>query len=147
MPRLLLRDDQWLRIEPMLHGKAVDRGRSGADDRLFVEAVFWMARTGSPWPYLPAHFGPWNTAFRRFARWADKGVWKTIFARLSEDADFEEVFLNSTIIRVHQHAAGVSKKRTTRPWPFSWGMEHQDPRLGGWPRKPGAVSSLQGTAT
>jgi transposase len=58
MPRLLLCDDQWLRIEPMLHGKAGDRGRSGADNRLFVEAVLWMARTGAPWRDLPLAFGP-----------------------------------------------------------------------------------------
>jgi len=64
---LLIRDDQWLRIEPMLHGKAGDRGRTGADNRLFVEIVLWMARTGAPWRDLPANFGPWiqsSDAFR-----------------------------------------------------------------------------------
>lgn len=111
MPRLLLRDDQWLRIAPMLHGKAGDRGRTGADNRLFVEAVLWMARTGTPWRDLHPAFGPWNTVFRRFSRWADKGVWQVLFAKLCEDADFEEVFLDSTIVRAHQHAAGASKKR------------------------------------
>jgi len=114
MPRLLLRDDQWVRIEGLLQGKHGDRGRTGADNRLFVEAVLWMARTGAPWRDLPIAFGPWNTAFRRFSRWADKGVWQTIFARLSEDADFEEVFLDSTIVRAHQHAAGASKKRDNK---------------------------------
>ena len=110
MPRLLLRDDQWLRIEPMLQGKAGDRGRSGTDNRLFIESVLWMARTGAPWRDLPANFGPWNTAFRRFSRWADKGVWQALFAKLCADADFEEVFLDSTIVRAHQHAAGAPKK-------------------------------------
>lgn len=114
MPRLLLRNDQWKRIEPLLQGKAGDRGRTGADNRLFVEAVLWMARTGAPWRDLPAHFGPWNSVFRRFSRWADKGVWQTIFAKLSEDADFEEVFLDSTIVRAHQHASGASKKRDNK---------------------------------
>jgi transposase len=88
MPRVLLRDDQWLRIEPTLHGKAGDHGRSGADNRLFVEAVLWMARTGAPWRDLPVGFGPWNSVFRRFSRWADTGVWQAIFATLCEDADF-----------------------------------------------------------
>ena len=111
MPRLLLRDDQWVRIEPLLQGKAGDRGRTGADNRLFVEAVLWMARTGAPWRDLPARLGAWNSVFRRFSRWADKGVWQTLFATLFEDADFEEVFLDSTIVRAHQHAAGASKKR------------------------------------
>ena len=70
-----------------------------------------MARTGVPWRDLPPEFGPWNSVFRRFSRWADKGVWQKIFATLSEDADFEEVFLDSTIVRAHQHAAGALKKR------------------------------------
>ncbi len=111
MLRLLLRDDQWARIEPLLQGKAGDRGRTGADNRLFVEAVLWIARTGVPWRDLPAEFGTWNSVFRRFSRWADKGVWQKIFATLSQDADFGEVFLDSTIVRAHQHAAGASKKR------------------------------------
>jgi transposase len=110
MLRLLLRDDQWERIEPLLQGKAGDRGRTGADNRLFVEAVLWMARTGVPWRDLPPEFGPWNSVFRRFSRWADKGVWQKIFGTLSEDADFKEVFLDSTIVRAHQHAAGALKK-------------------------------------
>ena len=106
----MLRDDQRLQIELMPYGKAGDRGRSGADNRLFVEAVLWMARTGAPWRDLPSDFGPWNTAFRRFSRWADKGVWQARFAKLCEDADFEEVFLDSTIVRAHQHAAGAPEK-------------------------------------
>ena len=110
MPRLLLRDDQWVRIEPLLQGKAGDRGRTGADNRLFVEAVLWMARTGAPWRDLPARLGAWNSVFSRFSRWADKGGWQALFATLFEDADFEEVFLDSTIVRAHQHAAGASKK-------------------------------------
>jgi len=114
MLRLLLRDDQWVRIEPLLQGKEGDRGRTGADNRLFVEAVLWIARTGVPWRDLPPEFGAWNSVFRRFSRWADKGVWQKIFATLSKDADFEEVFLDSTIVRAHQHAAGASKKRANK---------------------------------
>ena len=114
MLRLLLRDDQWVRIEPLLQGKAGDRGRTGADNRLFVEAVLWIARTGVPWRDLPPEFGAWNSVFRRFSRWADKGVWQKIFATLSQDADFEEMFLDSTIVRAHQHAAGASKKRDNK---------------------------------
>ena len=114
MPRLLLRNDQWKRIEPLLPGKEGDRGRTGADNRLFVEAVLWMARTGAPWRDLPKQFGPWNSVFRRFSRWADKGVWQTVFATLATDADFEEVFLDSTIVRAHQHAAGAAKKKDNR---------------------------------
>ena len=110
MPRLLLRDDQWVRIEGLLQGKPGDRGRTGADNRLFVEAVLWIARTGSPWRDLPAEFGLWNSTYQRFARWSRQGVWHRLFAQLAGDADFEEVFIDSTIVRAHQHAAGAAKK-------------------------------------
>ena len=110
MPRLLLRDDQWVRIEGLLQGKPGDRGRTGADNRLFVEAVLWVARTGSPWRDLPLEFGLWNSAYQRFARWSRQGIWHRLFAQLAGDADFEKVFIDSTIVRAHQHAAGAAKK-------------------------------------
>ena len=114
MLRLMLRDDQWERIAPLLPGKKGDRGRSGVDNRRFVEAVLWIARTGSPWRDLPVEFGHWNSIYVRFARWSDKAVWQRIFAVLREEADFEEVCIDSTVIRAHQHAAGAAKKRESR---------------------------------
>ncbi len=111
MPRKILRDDQYARIEAMLPGKASDVGVTAKDNRLFVDAVLWIARTGSPWRDLPASFGAWNSVYKRFARWSDRGIWQRVFAELAKDADFEEVFLDSTIVRAHQHAAGAPKKR------------------------------------
>lgn len=125
-----LRDDQWARIEGMLPGKVGDRGRSAEDNRRFVEAVLWIARTGSPWRDLPEEFGLWNTVFRRFARWSDAGVWAQVFATLAQDADFEGVFLDTTIVRAHQHTAGAPKKRGAGAWALTRGAEHQDPRAG-----------------
>ena len=80
----------------------------------FVEAVLWIARTGSPWRDLPPEFGLWNSAYQRFARWSRQGVWHRIFTQLAGDADFEEVFIDSTIVRAHQHAAGAAKKTAIR---------------------------------
>ena len=114
MTRMWLRDDQFERIEALLPGKASDPGRTAADNRLFVEAVLWIARTGAPWRDLPLQFGPWNSAYQRFARWSRKGVWHVVFAHLAADADFEEVFIDSTIVRAHQHAAGAPKKKATK---------------------------------
>ena len=113
---MMLRDDQWARIVLLLQGKPGDRGRSGANNRLFVEAVLWIARTGSPWRDLPTEFGPWNSVYVRFARWSDKQVWQNVFAVLRQDADFEEVFLDSTVVRAHQHAAGAAKKKGSKRW-------------------------------
>ncbi len=61
-------------IEPHLPGKARDPGRTGQDNRLFVNAVFWIARTGTPWRDLPGRFGLWNTVYRRFYRWCKVSV-------------------------------------------------------------------------
>ena len=112
---MMLRDDQWARIEELVPGKVGDRGRTGVDNRLFVEAVLWIAKTGSPWRDLPTEFGPWNSVYVRFARWSDKQFWHKIFVVLREDADFEEVFLDSTIVRAHQHTAGAAKKKGRNP--------------------------------
>ena len=110
-----MRDDQFERIAALLPGKAGDPGRTAADNRLFVEAVLWIARTGSPWRDLPRQFGPWNSVYQRFARWSRRDVWHRVFAHLAQDADFEEVFIDSTIVRAHQHAAGAPKKTVPKP--------------------------------
>jgi transposase len=109
MVRRILRDDQWKRIEQMLPGKPSDPGRTAVDNWLFVEAVLWAARTGCPWRDLPEEFGVWNSVYKRFARWSNRGMWQRVFAALAIDADFEEIFLDSTIVRAHQHATGAPK--------------------------------------
>ena len=107
MERRVLRDDQWERIAPLHPGKVGDPGRSGADNRLFVEAVLWIVRVGAPWRDLPEGFGNWN--FQRFRRWVKGGVFDRIFEALSDDADFEYVIVDGTIVRVHQHGTGARR--------------------------------------
>ena len=115
MARINLREDQWERIAHLLPGKATDPGRTASDNRLFVEAVLWILRTGAPWRDLPEEFGPWNSVYKRFARWQKREVWTTVFETLASDADFEDVFIDSTVIRAHQHAAGAAKKTVHKP--------------------------------
>ena len=103
MPRRILSDSQWVRVALLLPGKDGDPGRSARDNREFLEAVLWIARTGAPWRDLPDEFGLWNSVFQRFRRWARKGV----FEALSVDADFEYVLIDGTIVRLHQHGAGT----------------------------------------
>lgn len=67
-----LRDDQWERIKDLLPGKASDRGVTARDNRLFVEAVLWVARTGSPWRDLPDSYGHWHRVYVRYDRWSRK---------------------------------------------------------------------------
>src|SRR6202048_1182126 len=103
----MLSDAQWERIAPELSGKAGDPGSSGREHRLSIEAVLWIARTGSPWRDLPEAFGKWFTVYTRFWRWAQKGVWERIFKALCDDPDFEYVLIDGTLVRVHQHGTGA----------------------------------------
>lgn len=115
MIRLVLKDEQWEQIAPLVPGKEGDPGRSGEDNRLFVEAVLWIGRTGSPWRDLPAYFGKWFSVWKRFRRWALKGVFETIFRTLSGDPDFEYALIDGTIIKVHRHGTGAKGGLRIRP--------------------------------
>ncbi len=107
MIRLTLSDDQWRRVAPLLPGKEGDPGRSGENNRMFLEAVLWVARVGAPWRDLPEDFGKWNSVFQRFRRWALKGVFERVFTALSGDPDFEYALIDGTLVRVHQHGTGA----------------------------------------
>ncbi|QOJ22991.1 MAG: IS5 family transposase [Gammaproteobacteria bacterium] len=102
-----LRDDQWQRIEHLLSGRKQTVGVTAKDNRLFVEAVLYRYRAGIPWRDLPERLGDWNNIARRHRRWSESGVWERVFTYLAEDADNEYAMIDSTIIRVHQHAAGA----------------------------------------
>jgi transposase len=110
MARLRLRNDPWDRIKDWLPGKPGDPGATAADNRRFVEAVLWVLRTGCPWRDLPPELGNWHTTYTRFSRWNRTGVWARLLTAVRADPDLEEVFLDSTAIRAHLHAAGAPKK-------------------------------------
>lgn len=110
MRRFELTDEQYDRIASLLPGKAGDPGRSAENNRLFLDAVLWILRTGCPWRDLPARFGPWNSVFQRFNRWVKKGIWAAVFKAV-QDPDLEWLMIDASVIRAHQHAAGASKKK------------------------------------
>jgi transposase len=85
MDRFVLTDAQWAQMEPRCRGKPGDPGRSGKDNRLFVEAVLWIVRTGSPWRDLPPLLGHWNSVFTRFRDWVKADVWQRMFDAESLD--------------------------------------------------------------
>jgi transposase len=105
--RHAISDEHWERIKDFLPGQEGDPGVT-ADNRLFIDAVLWIGKTGAPWPDLPERFGKWNSVWRRFDRWARKGVWERVF-RERQDPDLEWLILDSSVIRAHQHAAGAKK--------------------------------------
>jgi transposase len=108
-------DAQWAKLEPLCLGKATDPGRSGRDNRLFVEAVLWIARNGSPLRDLPEVFGNWSTAYRRFRDWREADVFKRMFEALSDDPDLEYAMVDATIVKVHRHGQGAKGGLRARP--------------------------------
>ena len=113
--RFVVADKVWDKVSPHLPGKATDCGVTAANNRLFLEAVLWRVRTGSPWRDLPLAFGNWNSTFQRFRRWAKKGVFDRLFEVLSEEADFEYAMIDGTIVSVHQKASGAKGGLKIRP--------------------------------
>ena len=111
MSTVELREDQWYRILEFLRScPDLYVGRE-PDCKRFVEAILWMARSGAAWRLLPEHYGHWNSIYKRFARWCDKGVWERMHQHFTDNPDMEHVIIDSTIVRAHPSAAGASKKR------------------------------------
>jgi transposase len=105
--RTVLTDAQWERIAPLLPGKKGDPGRSGDDNRRSLEGILWIVRTGAPWRDLPEYFGNWSTVWKRFRRWALKGVFEKVFKALYGEPDMEYALIDGTIVKVHRHGAGA----------------------------------------
>ena len=114
--RYELSDVQWQRIWDLLPGKVGDPGRTGADNRLFVNGVLWVLRSGAHWQDLPERYGKWKSVHKRFTRWAEAGVWERVFASLTDDPDNEYLMLDSTLVRAHQQAATGKGGTKTRLW-------------------------------
>jgi len=111
-----LTDSQWQAIEPLLPGRLGDPGRTAIDNRLFVNAILFVAKTGIPWRDLPDRFGKWNSVWRRFDRWCAAGVWAKL-SRVLGEPDLIELHLDSTTVKAQHSAAGsrrrpAEKKRT-----------------------------------
>lgn len=111
LPRHAICEEDYERIKDLLAGKATDPGATAKDNRLFLDAVLWIAKTGAPWRDLPERFGKHNSVWKRFSRLARKGRWRMIFQAL-QDPDLEWLVLDPTVIRAHPHAAGAKKKAT-----------------------------------
>lgn len=104
-------DKVWAVIDPLLPGRKGGRGRAAEDNRRFINAVFWILRTGAPWRDLPPEYGGWKNTHRRFTRWRDKGVWQLIFETLMQQVglqdELEWVMIDATFIKCHMSACGA----------------------------------------
>jgi transposase len=114
MARPQLREDQWERLYAVLRACPGIYVAQEPATRRFVEAVLWMARAGCAWRLVPGEVGSWNSVYKRFARWQERGVWAALTDRLAADADLEWLMLDSTVVRAHACAAGAKKARASR---------------------------------
>ncbi|MFV0508163.1 MAG: IS5 family transposase [Shewanella algae] len=100
-------DKVWGMLEPHLLGRAGSWGGVAKDNRLFINAVFWILRTGAPWRDLPPDYGDWKNVQRRFCRWRDKGMWERLLEIMIQDPDYEWLMIDASHCKVHPHAAGA----------------------------------------
>ena len=113
MKRYELTKEQWARIKPLLPPEtAGKRGRPRKDDRVMLNGMLWIVRSGAQWRELPEAYGPWQSVYARFAKWRDDGTLEAIFRVLSKEADKENLSIDSTCIKVHESANGGGKNRT-----------------------------------
>ena len=108
MARYDLTDAEWAIIKPLLPNKS--RGVKRVNDRRVLNGIFWRLRTGAPWADIPSRYGPHTTCYNRFVRWCEAGIWDTILSAVSEAYDGRLQMIDSSSVRVHQHAANGSKK-------------------------------------
>jgi transposase len=114
-----LADEQWARIAPLMPGGCKGKRGPRSNNRRFMDAVLWMARSGGRWKDLPERFGKVSTVKDRYYDWIERGVFAEIFLALSGEADMEWLMVDSTIVRAHQHAAGARRQKGGR-MPRAW---------------------------
>jgi len=115
--RYELSDAEWAIIDPLLPRKS--RGVARVDDRRVLNGIFWRLRTGSPWADIPERYGPSQTCYNRFVRWRKAGIWDKLLQSVSEAYDGKVQMIDSSVVRVHQHAANGEKKAAAV---VAWGV-------------------------
>jgi transposase len=110
-----LTNEQWERLKPLLPPQKPYTGRPAGDHRTIVNGILWVLRTGAPWRDLPERYGPWASVYSRFRRWKEAGIWDRVLTELQAqgdqlgEVDWEIHFVDGSIVRAHQHAAGAKK--------------------------------------
>jgi transposase len=116
-----LTDQQWQQLQPLLPPQKPTTGRPAKNHRTIINGILWVLRTGAPWRDLPECYGPWPTVASRFYRWRKDGLWDRLLRAVQQQANiqgkvnWELHYVDGTMVRAHQHAAGArGKSRTTR---------------------------------
>ena len=114
MSNVTLREAEWCKIYAFLQSHRRAYAGKEADCRRFLEAVLWITRSGAQWRLLPEKYGPWNSVYKRFARWCEHDIWEDMHQHFVADPDMENLILDSSVVRAHPCAAGAAKKRVAK---------------------------------
>lgn len=109
LKRYELTDQEWEQIAPLIPSNKGKRGRPPKDDRLMLNAMVWLARSGAPWRDLPERYGSYSSVYSRFRKWIDDGILDNIFRVLSLESELYELSIDASIVQAHQHSAGAKK--------------------------------------
>jgi putative transposase len=128
-----LSDEQWNAIKGLVPGKKGDPGRTGCNNRLFINAVLFVLKTGIPWEDLPGRYGKPNSVWKRYDRWCASGVWERIFLAIGESEltdELQEVQIDSTSIKAHPVASTgrrlADEKKKTLTNDAAWAVLVED---------------------
>ena len=110
-----------------------------------LNAILYWLNTGIPWRDLPERFGPWQSVYSRFRAWTKAGVWEQVLSALIEQdlVDETTLMLDSTTVKVHQHASGAKKGDTTKKPDGAGGLDNESPCGNGWAWESIAFFALQ----
>jgi len=100
-------EEVWTALSPHLPGQRGQWGGIAKDNRTFINAVFWVLRTGAPWRDLPPDYGKWGTVHQRFRRWRDSGIWEKLLELLIDNEDFVWLMIDASHCKVHPDASGA----------------------------------------
>lgn len=107
--RYELTDEEWAKIEPFFPVREDSTLGRPNDIRTTVNGIIWIARSGAPWRDLPERYGKWNPVYKCFAKWEMQGIFEKVFRALQIDADLQDISIDSTSCKAHQHSAGAKK--------------------------------------
>jgi len=111
-----LRNDQWLQLKPLLIGEQGEPGVKAKNNRLFIEAILWMALNQTNWSSLPKQFGKVGAIYMRFRRWNEGDVWRQLAQSKIDDAELlrmlESIVLYGDLYtrRIEQRLGRKAKK-------------------------------------
>ena len=108
--RYELTDEEWERIKGYFpEREAGQKGRPRNEDRPILNGILWIVRSGTAWRDLPERYGAWSTVYSRFVQWQEEGLFDAILKELSEEADFQDMSIDSSTVKAHQASAGAKK--------------------------------------